>query len=97
MTDAASPYWQMGLNVLNNLAGSGAFGSDGQRVAALINPPNPIAAPNPAPPPPPVAGQQAVNPPATTADGHFEKHWGKYALAGGALLLLVVGVTFARR
>lgn len=92
-----SQYWQMGLNVLNNLAGSGAFGSDGQRVAALINPPNPIAAPAPAPPPPPVAGQQGVNPPATTAGGHFQQHWGKYALGAGVLVLLMVGVTIARR
>lgn len=96
MTDAASPYWQMGFNVLNNLAGSGAFGSDGQKISSLINPPNPIAAPNPVPPPAPVAGQQSVNP-APTNGGHFGQHWGKYALAGGALLLLVVGVTMARR
>lgn len=92
-------YWTTGLNLLTNLAGSGAFGSDGQRVANYINPPAPIAAPAPNPPPPPVAGQQGVNP-APTSGGigaHFAAHWGKYALGLGVIVALVVVVKMARK
>lgn len=90
----------MGLNTLTNLAGSGAFGSTAQKYSAVIQPPNPIAAPNPAPPPPPVSGQQGVNPAATPSSGfaaHFQANWGKYAIGLGAVVLLVVGVSAARR
>lgn len=99
MAEAASNYWQMGTNIFGNLAQSGVFGSTVQKYTGVINQPNPIAAPNPAPTPPPVAGQMGVNPAPASSDlmDHLKANWGKYALGGGALLLLVVGVFAARR
>lgn len=99
MAEAASNYWQMGTNIFGNLAQSGAFGSTVQEYSSIINKPNPIAAPNPAPPPPPVAGQQGVNPAPAASPmlDHFKENWGKYALGGGALALLVFGVLVSRR
>ena len=95
MTESA-PYWQTGYNILNNLAMSGAFGSDGQKIAGYINPPAPIASPNPAPAPAPVPQQQSVNPDATPKS-HLEANWPKYAMIGGAVLVLVIVLTLARK
>lgn len=99
MADAPN-YWTLGQNLLTNFAVGGAFGSDVAKITGkIINPPSPLAAPNPAPPPAPVAGQQGVNPTANADDSgimeHLKNNWGKYALAGG--VLLVVGVLIARR
>ena len=100
MEASTTSYWQTGLNVLNNLATSGSFGSTGTRVASYVNPPTPTALPAAAPPPPPVAGQQAVNPPAPASGGfmdHLRAHWSKYAIGLGSVLALVVVVKMARK
>jgi hypothetical protein len=97
--DTSGLTWQTGLTGILNMAQGGAFGSDASRlVNRVIAPKNPIASPNPAPPPAPVAGQQGVNPPPSGGFmDHLGDHWGKYALAGGVLVLVFVGVKFARR
>lgn len=94
-----SSYWQAGYGLLNNLAMSGAFGSDGKKIAGYVNPPSQLAQPNPAPPPPPVAGQQGVNPAATSGGfgAHMSRHWGKYTIAAGAVVALIVGVKLLRK
>lgn len=99
METSTGSYWQTGFNILNNLATSGAFGSDGQRVANYVNPPTAIAQPAAAPPPPPVAGQQAVNPPASSGGfvDHMRANWSKYALGLGTLFALVFVVKMARK
>lgn len=93
--------WTTGLNTALGLAQGGAFGSDGRKVAGAltgqIQMRNPISAPVVNPPAPPVAGQQSVNPPPSGVGGHFAAHWGKYALALGAVVVLVVGAKFARK
>ncbi len=103
MTDAASPnYWQMGQNLALNLANSGAFGSTVQNIVRPTNPPSVTAPAVTAPPAPPVAGQQGVNPGATTQRnegfaGHMKAHWPKYAAAAAVVLVLFAGAKLARR
>ena len=97
MADTSSSYWQTGFNLINNLATSGAFGSDGQKIAGYINPPAPIAAPNPAPAPAPVPQQQSVNPDATPATAQ-KNNWPMYGMiAGGVVVVLVLIVALARK
>lgn len=92
-------YWNTGFNVLNNLAASGAFGSDGRRVAQYINPPTAVSQPAQAPPPAPVSGQLSVNPAPTAGGfmGHLRTHWGKYAIALGVVVALAVAVKITRK
>ena len=94
--------WQTGLNAALGLAQGGAFGSDGRKLAGAvtgqINQRNVISTPQVVAPPP-VAGQQSVNPAASAGGvgGHFARNWGKYALALGGVVVLVVGVKLLRR
>lgn len=93
--------WQTGFNGLLGLAQGGAFGSDGRKVAGAvtgqIQPRSTISMPAVVPPPAPVAGQQSVNPPPAGVMGHFATHWGKYAIALGAVAVLIVGAKLLRR
>lgn len=96
----ANGAWSTGFNVLNNLAQGGAFGSTVSKYAEVINPRNPISTPQQAPPPPPKPGQQGVNTSVPAPGGfgeHLKKNWGKYALGLGVVVVLFVGIKYARR